>query len=156
MTSASEIIPRPAVRALARAGAAARLRLVRGRDGVVRVRACEGVGVGCACGRTTEKLALGVVLASPGWVGEGVVGVVDYLELAGADGAFFGVLGDAVGVGFESCSGVGYWLGSEARGGKAVDSLLVRIADLRCRGALRDLKDGVVVGRGARGRHLGL
>jgi hypothetical protein len=66
---------------------------------VVGVGVGEGIGVGRAAG-AAEEFALGVILAPAGGVREGVVGVVDYLELARAGGAFWGVGGDAVGVGF--------------------------------------------------------
>jgi hypothetical protein len=42
----------------------------------------------------------GVVVAAAGGVRERVVGVVYYLELAGSFRAFWGVGGDAVGMGF--------------------------------------------------------
>lgn len=105
---AGEVVPRPRERALRRAApartrAGAGLRLGR----VVGVGAGEGVGVGGAAAAAAEEPALGVVFAAPGLVREGVVGVVDYLELAGAGGALGGVLGDAVGVGFEGGSGMG-------------------------------------------------
>lgn len=60
---------------------------------------CEVVGVGIG-----EETALGVVVASAGGVGEGVVGVVDELELAGSLGAFWGLGGDSVGVCLQSSS----------------------------------------------------
>ena len=41
-----------------------------------------------------------VVVATTGGLGEGIVGVIYSLELAGSFGAFWGVGGDAVGVGF--------------------------------------------------------
>lgn len=47
----------------------------------------------------------GVVVFAAGGVGEGVVGVVYELEFAGSFCAFWRVGGNAVGVGFESCSG---------------------------------------------------
>jgi hypothetical protein len=73
--------------------------------GVVCVGAGEWIAVaGAAAAAAAEELALGVVFASPGRVGEGVVGVVDYLELARAGGAFWGVLRDTVRVGFEGGS----------------------------------------------------
>ena len=46
----------------------------------------------------------GVVVAAAGRVGEGVVGVVYALEFLGAGGAFGGVGGDAVRVGFQGLS----------------------------------------------------
>lgn len=99
---AREVVPCPAVGALGRAASGARGPFVG--DGVVGVGVGEGVGVGRA--GTAEELALGVVFAPPGGVREGVVGVVDYLELARARGAFRGVLGDPVGVGFQRGSGM--------------------------------------------------
>ena len=45
-----------------------------------------------------------VVVPTASGVGEGKVGVVYELEFAGSFGAFWGVGGDAVGVGFECCS----------------------------------------------------
>jgi hypothetical protein len=41
-----------------------------------------------------------VVFAAAGQVGEGVVGVVDFLELLGAGWSFGGVGRDSIGVGF--------------------------------------------------------
>lgn len=41
-----------------------------------------------------------VVFAAAGWVGEGVVGVVDFLEFLGSGWSFGGVGGDSIGVGF--------------------------------------------------------
>lgn len=49
--------------------------------------------------------ARGVVVAAARGVAERVVGVVYLLEFFGAGGAFGGVGGDAVGVGFERLSG---------------------------------------------------
>jgi len=46
-----------------------------------------------------------VVVSTAGGVGEREVGVVYELEFAGSFGAFWGIGWDAVGVGFEGCSG---------------------------------------------------
>jgi len=51
--------------------------------------------------------ACGVVVFAARGVGECIVGVVYDLEFAGSLGTFWRVGGDAVGVGFESCSGEG-------------------------------------------------
>lgn len=59
-----------------------------------------GVGVGVFCGGGEVVVAGGVVVAAAGGVREGEVGVVYLLEFFGAGGAFGGVGGDAVGVGF--------------------------------------------------------
>ena len=48
----------------------------------------------------------GIVVAAAGGLREGVVGVIYLLEFLGAGGAFGGVGGDAVGVGFQCLSGV--------------------------------------------------
>jgi hypothetical protein len=45
--------------------------------------------------------ACGVVVAATAFVRQGVVGVIDLLELAGAFGAFWRVRGYAIGVGFQ-------------------------------------------------------
>jgi hypothetical protein len=58
------------------------------------------MGAGAGAGAAGVELALGVVVAPAGGVGEGVVGVVDELEPAGAGGAVRVVGWDAVGVGF--------------------------------------------------------
>lgn len=89
-----EEVPRPRVGVLA-SGLRGDL-LVDVLEGVV---GCEVVGVGVG-----EEAALGVVVASAGGVGEGVVGVVDELELASSFGAFWGLGGDSVGVCFQSSS----------------------------------------------------
>ena len=49
--------------------------------------------------------ACGVVVSTAGGVRKREVGVVYELEFAGSFGAFWGVGWDAVGVGFEGCSG---------------------------------------------------
>jgi hypothetical protein len=49
--------------------------------------------------------ACGVVVLTTGGVREREVGVVYELEFAGSFGAFWGIGWDAVGVGFEGCSG---------------------------------------------------
>lgn len=84
-----EEVPRPRVRAL---GGGARLlwNLLVGLLEGVRLR-----------GRGAEEPALGVVVSAAGGVGEGVVGVVDELELAGAGVALRGVGWDAVRVSFQ-------------------------------------------------------
>lgn len=70
-----------------------------------------GLGEGVAAGRglrgaaAAEELALAVVVAPSGGVGQGEVGVVDELELARAGGAFGGVGGDAVRVGLQGGAG---------------------------------------------------
>lgn len=66
-----------------------------------------GVGGGGGAGAAEVECACGVVVPAAGCVREGVVGVVYLLEFLGAGGAFGGVGGDAVGVRFECCSGLG-------------------------------------------------
>lgn len=70
-------------------------------DLFVRVPRCGGCG---GAGAEAVVDAGGVVVAAAGWVGECVIGVVYDLEFARPFGAFWGVGGDAVGVGFQGCS----------------------------------------------------
>ena len=70
--------------------------------------------------------ARSIVVSPPAGVGEGVVGVVDLLELAGAGGPLGGGDGNAIRV--------------RLQGGA-----LVGFADLRLGGRGRDVEDGVVV-----------
>jgi len=136
---AGEVVPCPGVGALGRARAAAggggtarRFWFVGGEGLVGGVGVGKGVGVGLP--RAAEELALGVVLAAPGGIRQGVVGVVDYLELARAGGALGGVLGDAVWVGFEGGSGMGVLvvIREKERWWTGWTLLLVCVADLGC------------------------
>jgi hypothetical protein len=46
----------------------------------------------------------GVIVAASRGIGEGIVGIIYELKLAGSFRSFWGVCGDAVRVGFEGCS----------------------------------------------------
>lgn len=93
--AAREEVPRPRVRALRRPGPSPGL----GRLGSVVVGGREGIGSGG--GRPRVAAALEIVVVAAGGVGEGVVGVVDELELAGPGRALGTRGGDAVGMAFQ-------------------------------------------------------
>lgn len=71
-----EVVPSPRVGARHGATAAGRRHLL--------LRVGEGVGVR---GRALEELALGIIVAASGRVGECIIGIIDKLELAGAFGS---------------------------------------------------------------------
>lgn len=159
LSLAGEKVPRPregVLRARAAGGGVFAL-LGRGALGII----CFSKGVAGRGGAGTEHLALEIVLASPGGVGEGVVGVVDELEFPRSDRSLGRVAGHPIGMRFQ-CSP---FMDDKSVDGhqkekrpaplrkEAVDSqvnkkrmgnaLLVGIADFLCRSCFLNLKNRI-------------